>query len=194
MRNTIKWHLAHLTRFAGREARGVFWPYVGMVVLFQIALSWVLMIPVVMVVARNLQDFVQIQEDQMAMGADSGSAAVAAEQMQAHLLPLFGWIMLLSAVMFAVVLVLLSAAVARRLHDSGRAGIWGLLPLPFLVISNGLMMWLFSGGVAPGTGPFMLLFGCNALYLMFLLVLIVFLVMPGTAQDNRYGAMPAARL
>lgn len=194
MRNTIKWHLAHLTRFTGREARGVFWPYVGMVVLFQIALSWVLMIPVVMVVARNLQDFVQIQEDQMAMGADAGSAAVAAEQMQAHLLPLFGWIMLLSAVMFAVVLVLLSAAVARRLHDSGRAGIWGLLPLPFLVISNGLMMWLFSGGVAPGTGPFMLLFGCNALYLMFLLVLIVFLVMPGTAQDNRYGAMPAARL
>ena len=194
MLNNIKWHLASLARFSGREARGVFWPYVAMVVLFQFVLSWVLMIPVMMVMFGNMQEFVQIQEDQIAMGADSGRAAVMAEQMQADVVPLYGWVVMLSLVMLAVILVLLSAAVARRLHDSGRSGIWGLAPLPFLAISNMLMTSFFTvPSVPPTTGMLMTMFGSNALYLILLLLLIVFLAMPGSRQDNRHGSVPPAR-
>ena len=195
MVNTVKWHLANLTRFSGREARGVFWPYAGLVVLFQIVLGWVLMIPVSAVLFSNMQDFIRIQEEQMAMGADSGAAARTAEQVQAHLMPLYGWIMLLSGILLVVVIALLAAAVTRRLHDSGRSGIWGLLPLPFLVISNLLMMRLFSGGMAePDANIAFLMFGLNGLYLILLVLLIVWLATAGTSQDNRYGPVPAAHV
>ena len=193
MLNNIKWHLSNLGRFSGREPRGVFWPYLGMVVLFQMVLGWLLMFPVSTILFGNMQDFIRIQEEQMARGADSGAAARVAEQMQANLMPLYGWVMLLSGVMLLVVLVLLGAAVARRLHDSGRSGIWGLLPLPFLVISNLLMAQLFSGGVGGlEANVFFLIVGINILYLILLLLLIVFLATQGTLQDNRYGPAPAS--
>ena len=80
----------------------------------------------------------------------------------------------------------------RRLHDSGKPGVWALLLLvPILVqILLGLMM--FSVGM---WGFFGVLYGLIQLIslvsLVAIVIIIYFCVQPGDAGSNAYGPPPA---
>jgi uncharacterized membrane protein YhaH (DUF805 family) len=97
------------------------------------------------------------------------------------------------AIVTAFAVLLLAAAVARRLHDRGRSGLVGLLPLPFLGIGFAIMPQLFHVAVArtPDLHAlgrlFPLLFVNNLVYLASLAYLVVQLVSPGTSGPNRFG-------
>lgn len=105
-----------------------------------------------------------------------------------------GWFVGATAITGLLAIVLLAAAVVRRLHDSGRGGWWGALPLPFLVIGLVVMLHVFGTmgriaepGFVPPFLPFVVLFANNMLYLGMLALLIVQLCRPSDPDANRFG-------
>jgi len=90
--------------------------------------------------------------------------------------------------------VLLAAAVTRRLHDTGRAGWWAALPLVLLAAATAtfpsVMEQMMTQAENAPMGLFYLTFGLGMLYNLSLLVLIVFLCLKGTVGPNRYGPQP----
>ena len=107
-----------------------------------------------------------------------------------------------AAISMALHVVPLAAAIVRRLHDTGRTGVWVLMPLPFGLYGLYAMERLFAymprliraEGQDPVIFAFMAEFTwavCAALlWLAALIVLIVFLCGRGQPQDNRYGLPP----
>lgn len=100
------------------------------------------------------------------------------------------------AAMIAIVVLLLAAAVTRRLHDGDRSGAWGLLPLPFLAAIFALTqnrrplpeLWADSPLLVVGA------VACGLAYLATFLLLAVLLGTKGSEGPNRFGAEPAATL
>ena len=93
-------------------------------------------------------------------------------------------------VLFWLATVVPSIAVGvRRLHDTDRSGWWMLLPIvPYLAAG------VLGGAAATGGGGLGAGLGVAAIF-MFIgficaLVVLVFLVMPGTPGDNRFGPSP----
>ncbi|MGH6996997.1 MAG: DUF805 domain-containing protein, partial [Phenylobacterium sp.] len=91
--------------------------------------------------------------------------------------------------MFGLLVALLAAAVARRLHDSGRSAFWGLLPLPFVAYSSAMFFRLFSQFTSGTPDPrlFFSVFASNMLYIVVLVTLIVLLALRSSPGQNRYG-------
>jgi uncharacterized membrane protein YhaH (DUF805 family) len=108
--------------------------------------------------------------------------------------PAFGQVIRGVAIVSAVAVLLLAAAVARRLHDTGRSGAWGLLPLPCLFFGLYKMSQFFAGLARrdPEPGSFTLIFVNNLVYLACLGLLVFLLARPGVPGDNRYGPPPPA--
>jgi uncharacterized membrane protein YhaH (DUF805 family) len=101
----------------------------------------------------------------------------------------------LTALLWLATIVPSIAVGIRRLHDTNRPGWWVLLPIvPYLlafVLGGAAMMGGMASGSAVGmtaglgvAGIFMFIgFICA-------IVLLVFMVLPGTPGDNRYGPNP----
>ncbi|WP_184715856.1 DUF805 domain-containing protein [Caulobacter sp.] len=160
----LRRNLSGLTDFSGRDPRGIFWPYAGVVVV-------VLM---------------------LVMGA--GNMAFIGQAMSAtDGMPNLIGMVLVMAVEIAAAVGLLAAAVTRRLHDTGRAGYWGLAPLLSLTLGLVGFSFLMRGIEKPLPGFelfFFALFFNNLLYLGALVLLIVLLAQPSKADANRYGEPP----
>jgi uncharacterized membrane protein YhaH (DUF805 family) len=85
------------------------------------------------------------------------------------------------------------AAAVRRLHDTNRSGWWVLLPMiPYglaFVLGGAALMGAGGGSVGMMAGA-----GIAGLFLLIgavcAIVLLVFMVLPGTPGDNRYGPSP----
>jgi uncharacterized membrane protein YhaH (DUF805 family) len=79
----------------------------------------------------------------------------------------------------------------RRLHDTNRSGWWLLLPLvpyllAFILGGRALLSGSMTGlGVA---GIFLMIGGIGAI------VVLIFMILPGTSGDNRYGPPPSGDL
>ncbi|MGH1489861.1 MAG: DUF805 domain-containing protein [Acidimicrobiales bacterium] len=90
-----------------------------------------------------------------------------------------------------VVCSLVGAAACRRLHDTGRSGLWALPPFLALVVSFALMILflLKTDPVRPEPSMVLFLVGffSNLVYLGVLGVLVFLLVLPGSDERNRFG-------
>jgi uncharacterized membrane protein YhaH (DUF805 family) len=193
MLTAIKYNLAHLTDFHGRDARSTFWYYVLFIVLVQIALSLLISVPLT--------------------GAMVGDAVVGAQQgvpeaeMQARIMGrMAGMIrasMWLSVALTLLTTLLLVASFTRRLHDSGKpgwiAGLTALLQLAALGLTIASLDDMIAMTAAAQSGDLGALQGMQGkLMLQSLLgwaatiVLIVFGVWPSTPGENRYGAQPVS--
>jgi uncharacterized membrane protein YhaH (DUF805 family) len=93
-----------------------------------------------------------------------------------------------------ITVLLLAAAVVRRLHDSGRSGAWGFLPLLFLVTGFLATPVMFRDSLTAESAfdplPWLLLH--NMLYLASLGILVAMLASRGMPGPNHYGPEPAA--
>jgi len=108
-----------------------------------------------------------------------------------------------------VMLLRLAAAVVRRLHDSGRSGWWAspvfaiqiAIPIMFATIFPAMFETLgkirptmsqaeTSATFDPTMQSFSLLWSIGMLGFLLTIVLIVFLVLPGTVGPNRFGDDP----
>jgi uncharacterized membrane protein YhaH (DUF805 family) len=193
MLTAIKYNLAHLMDFKGRDARSTFWYYVLFLVLVQFALSLLISVPLT--------------------GAMVGDAVGAAQQgvgeaeMQARVMGRLATMMRasmwLSVVLTLATTVLLLASFTRRLHDSGKpgwiAGLTALLQLAALGLTIASLDDMIAMTSAAQTGDFGALQGMQGkLMLQSLLgwaatiVLVVFGVWPSTPGENRYGPKPVS--
>ncbi|EGF90575.1 hypothetical protein ABI_36000 [Asticcacaulis biprosthecium C19] len=93
------------------------------------------------------------------------------------------------AIVFIFAISLLAAAVARRLHDRGKSGAWGLMPLPFITFASVMMPTVFAQTFAD-MGLFFTMFINNVLYIAALVFLVILLAGAGSEGENRFGPDP----
>lgn len=172
MMNPIVRGFKKLADFKGRDRRGQFWPYAGVVCAVWFVLQGV---------AGNLVMFTAMT---------SGDEATLAMTFIAT--------MVVGVVVLAC---LLAAAVSRRLHDRGLSGLWALIPFGLLVTMMagfGLLIgsvWTQGPEDDPAAGMGFM-FGMlgimlgNMLYMASLVTLIVFLCLKGKTGPNRFGPEP----
>lgn len=135
---------------------------------------------------RRIQVFAQSHPDQVTITSNPGRTSIQVHGHHPERMPAFGSILIACAIAAAIVTALLAAAVTRRLHDTGRSGCWGLVPVALLSTGVSGMGWLLGRGDVGGI-PLLLLFLNNMVYLGSVALLVVFLVLPGTSGPNRFG-------
>jgi uncharacterized membrane protein YhaH (DUF805 family) len=169
-------HFKRLADFKGREDRGSFWPYAALVYGIMTAGSFVAMLPL--------------------MNSVTSSASQAASDGNPPAFPDVGSFFIGIAVMTAVGVLLYAAAVARRLHDGGLSGFWGLMPLPFLVFGMVRMRSVF-GSIGSGSEPdmagFQTIFINNFIYILTVIALIILLARRSDPASNRFDENPSPR-
>jgi len=175
MANPIIRGFRSLTVFSGRDRRGQFWPYAGVVVVLTYLLAGVGGALIMNSIMAELP---------LAM-ADGGTGQT--------FMPDFTAFFLVMAATFALAIILLAAAVSRRLHDTGKSALFGLMPIPFIVISCTffpIMMRTVTEAAEPNLALFFLTFISNILYMVALITLIVLLCFKGANGPNRFGNEP----
>ncbi len=188
----LRRQLTSLHRFAGRDGADQFWTW-AITVLGLLFLAFGLAVQSIMATwFERIERFAREHPDLATRSVGPGSYSVRIEGNHPDLMPDLGPFISLTAGFMLVTVLLLAAPLTRRLHDTGRRGFWGLVPLPFLI--GGL--WYFGtlfrdSGTEPGMRIFAMLFANNAIYLATVAMLIVFTVQRGTPGPNRYGPPPA---
>lgn len=188
--NSVVHGLKGLIRFKGRDPRGLFWPYAAVVVVVAMIAMGAIMIPEINASFDRMARYVAENPGSGSVTYSTSGAEVAVEGYHPELMPDFGKLFGGMRIVIAGLFVLLAAAVTRRLHDTGRSGLWGLPPIILLASATVLFPFAMDAmmvGEHPDLRPFFLAFANNVLYLAALGLLIVFLILPGKKDANRYG-------
>ena len=174
---TLGEHFKRLLDFNGREDRGSFWPYAALAFVIIMIAGMVISVPMTITAMQEVQQFAAQHPDQVTVTNEPGQYSIAGQGSRPELMPKQS-IMFYFAVTFGLAIVLYAAAVVRRLRDRGKSGLWGLMPLPFILYSSIQMPKMFLA-VEPTAQPDMALllsiFVSNLLYIISLIWLIVLL-------------------
>ncbi|MDQ2878212.1 MAG: DUF805 domain-containing protein [Pseudomonadota bacterium] len=188
--NLLTRHFRQLLTFDGRENREPFWLWVLALYIAQTVISFVAMIPIMVRMFQNITYMAETQHP----GQQPDSNA-----MFGMIQPMMTTMGALGAVLGLMLILLASAAVVRRLHDSDRRGWWALPTLILHVAGQAAGLALLARGrlvidphhpyanFGAGIGSIQIL---GFLALIFLAVL---LALPGTDGVNRFGEDPLPR-
>lgn len=198
--NLLSRHLTGLFDFKGRENRQSFWLWVLITYAAQYVVGALISIPLMMTSFQNMQPI---------FGGDPKYFNQHPEMMMQAMEPMFRWGMMVNAVLMLAMVVLLAAAVVRRLHDSDRSGWWASPVFAIQIATPILFATIFpamfetfakvrpnmsqaetNATFAPTMQSFTLLWSVGMLGFLLTIVLIVFLVLPGTVGPNRFGDDP----
>ena len=187
-------NLRGLLRFSGRDRRELFWPWVATLIVAFMAMTAAVMVPMMFNMMDRMQAFAVAHPDRATVTSGPGGTSINIQGPVPGLMPDMLPVFHSGAVSAAAMVLLLAAAVARRLHDTGRRGWWGLMPLPFL--ATGLVvfprLWAaMQGSATPDGGLIGLLFVNNFAYLGCLAWLAVMCAGAGQPHTNRFGPPPA---
>ncbi|MEJ0067374.1 MAG: DUF805 domain-containing protein [Caulobacteraceae bacterium] len=192
---SIRHNLVRLIDFSGREDRALFWPYAGAVFAAVNVIGVAAISSIIVASMTRIQRFVVAHPDQASVAVGPESYAITIHGAHPELIPDFTSVFLTSESIAVATIALLAAAVSRRLHDRGKTGVWGAMPLPFLAIGMIAMPRFFAAtasGRGPDLGAFFLLFFNNMIYIAALLVLTGLLALKGQPNINRFGAPSTA--
>lgn len=187
--NSIRWHLTNLHKLGGREDRTQFWPYIAFVMGLMMTGTAAVMLPLIATTFTRMQQFAREHPDQATVQSGPGNYSITIEGNHPELLPDMTGFMGAFGVVIIIVVCLLAAAVARRLHDRNMSGAWGLIPLPFLGTGLAIMPKIFAMP-EPDMGLFFGLFINNLIYLLCLVGLVILLAGASTPSENKYGPPP----
>jgi uncharacterized membrane protein YhaH (DUF805 family) len=182
-------HFKKLADFKGREDRASFWPYAALVLGICVVGMFAVMIPAMAMSMRKMQQFAADHPDQVNVVSVPGQYSMTIQGNHPELGPDFSLMFAIVGIVILVTVLLYAAAVVRRLHDRGMSGLWGLMPVPFLVYSC-IQMPRFSSSVGVGSQPdltiFFSIFVSNMFYLAALVTLIVLLAGASNPDRNRF--------
>ncbi|PLR28240.1 hypothetical protein SGCZBJ_04350 [Caulobacter zeae] len=188
---SIRHGFANLARFSGRDPRERFWPYA----LVLVGAAFVAMFLSFGVgFAGSFQKTIAYAEahpDKATVTRSGGSVSVTIHEPTPELMPDMAPMFLGLRVIVPIIVLLLAAAVTRRLHDTGRSGLWGLPPVVFLGIALTLFPSMFQrlmAGDEGAIGLFLPLFANNMAYLASLGLLVFLLCREGKPDANRYDS------
>lgn len=189
--NAILDGFRRLADFKGRDRRSRFWPYALTVVGLSFVGLWLGMIPAMTAIFEQASAVAATHPE--AATVISGPGHYSVEIHDEAFMPDMGPFFLVLRIGVAAIVILLAAAVTRRLHDTGRAGYWGLPPVIFLTLcltAFPTVMARLMAEEGPDISLFMLLFLNNFLYIASLIGLIILLSLDSKTTANRYG-LPA---
>lgn len=198
--NLVRQHVNGLFDFEGRENRQPFWLWVLVTYAAQYIVGTLISIPLMMAGFQNMQPI---------FGRDPKQFDRHPEMMMQAMEPVFRWGMIVNAILMLAMVALLAAAVVRRLHDSNRSGWWASPVFAVQVATPILFATVFPtmfGTFAkvrsnlppaesqpswdPAMRSFTLLWSVGMLGFLLTIVLVIFLVLPGTVGPNRFGDDP----
>jgi uncharacterized membrane protein YhaH (DUF805 family) len=186
---TIWDHFKRLFDFSGREDRASFWPYAAVAFIIIMIVGMTVFVPMTGRSMYAMQQFAAQHPDQATVTSGPGHYSISVQGNHPEFMPT-GSVALYLAVTFGLSILLYAAAVVRRLHDRGKSGFWGLMPLPFIIYSSVQMPRMFATvGAAnqPDMTLFFSIFFSNLLYIVTLIWLIVLLASPSDPAPNRYS-------
>jgi uncharacterized membrane protein YhaH (DUF805 family) len=184
-------HFRRLASFEGREDRASFWPYAGLVFAILTVVGAAMFVPMMADSMQAMQAFAAQHPEQVTVVSSPGAYSMSARGAVPGLMPSTASLALYLGVSFGLAVVLYAAAVVRRLHDRGKTGAWGLLPLPFILYSSIQMPRLFGSlgrSSSSDMGLFFSVFCSNFLYMATVVTLIVLLAGASDTRPNRYDA------
>lgn len=189
----IKNGFGSLLRFSGRDRPGLFWPYAAVVFVVMMVVAMATMVPIVSSSFSRMERFAAEHPELATVEQSAGGTSITIQGDHPELIPDFGAFFLVLDGLAIGMVALLAAAVARRLHDTGRSALWGLMPVPFLAIGLIGFPQVMEGlmGPDPNMGLFLGLFLNNLLYMAAFITLVILLILPGKAGANRFGEPPA---
>ena len=179
-------HFKRLFDFDGREDRASFWPYAALAFGLVMVLGMIVFIPIMFSSIGAMQEFAAQHPEQMTVTNGPGSYSISANGNHPAFMPAAPMAVFL-ATNFGMMILLYAAAMVRRLHDGGKSGFWGLIPLPFTVYSSVMMLQMFASfgsDTEPNMTLFFSIFFSNMLYLVALIWLIVLLASPSKPASN----------
>ena len=184
---SIRHNLTRLVDFSGRETREEFWPYAIGLFLLSMAAGILLFIPVMLDMFDRMGRYFAKHPE--GLPRDPGPYP-GAQALPPELMPDMSVIILPSAIVNLLFVLLLAAAVVRRLHDRDMSGWWAMLPIPFLIF--GQFQGQQAANMMIGRGqpdPAVMLPAAlsSLLYWVAFIFLVVMLAQDGSAGTNRYG-------
>ena len=184
---TLGDHFRRLFDFAGREDRASFWPYAAVAFIITMVVGMAIFVPMMSRTLHAMQQFAVQHPDQATVTSGPGQYSISVRGNHPEFMPA-GSMALFLVVTFGLAILLYAAAVIRRLHDRGKSGSWGLMPLPFISYSSVQMPRMFAS-VGAGSQPNIALFFSialsNLLYMITLISLVVLLAGPSEPVPNR---------
>jgi uncharacterized membrane protein YhaH (DUF805 family) len=149
-----------------------------------------LMIPVMYNMITKIFDFFQRHTGKNGPLQSVADQKELTQMTQGIFLDMQSMLILSIPILTVIFVILIAAAVARRLHDRDKSGFWGLMPLPFSGFGIATMPIVFSGiwhhSLSVAWWAAVLL--NNLLYWGAVILLIVLLAQRGAVGPNRYGA------
>jgi uncharacterized membrane protein YhaH (DUF805 family) len=190
--DTLRHGFSSLPRFSGRDPARRFWPYAGVVIALFFVATAATMIPIMSGTLARMRTFAAEHPDQATVTQGPGSYSIQIQGNHPELMPDMTPFFTVMQVGCALAVLLLAAAVTRRLHDRGRRGWWGLPPVIFLALGLTLFPRLFNSALSDQLTPdtmamFGLMMANNLLYLASLVLLVVLLAGAGQPGENRFG-------
>ncbi|WP_277787617.1 DUF805 domain-containing protein [Caulobacter segnis] len=184
-------NLRRLTQFKGRESRGSFWPYAALVILPSMIVVVSFTVPAMAKFWAEVDAYAVEHPEDVTVRSGPGYYEMSVDG-PTGVVPDVGLLFTGVGAGFLTGIVLLGAAVSRRLHDSGLSGFVGLLPTPFMLfgVIVGSRLFASFGAEEVDLSLFMLMFTNNVFYIVCLFLLAALLVRPSTAGPNRYGEAP----
>lgn len=198
---------SNLVTFRGRDTRRQFWcfalPVIGVGIFLFVMIAIPTMFGEILSSVSQAQEMARAHPQDWVVTRSPGSVHYNYvgddPAVMASMMPDFQPLLTATMLIGFVVVVLLAAAVTRRLHDRGHSGAWALVPAILLMLSAMLMMRLIGtfsstagSDAADAISGFFAVFATNILYLASLITLVIQCVMPGDAGPNRFGEPPAA--
>lgn len=191
MANPVIRGFRSLARFSGRDTRGQFWPYAGVVFALFMVASMASMGWMMSDIFADMQAFASEHPEAATVTAGPGSYSISIDPGHPEApIPDFGRIFTGMQIGIVAAVTLFAAAVSRRLHDRNQSALWGLMPLPFLLFASVAFPTVMADLMEsenPDLSLFFAIFANNLLYLVALGSLIIMLALPGTQGPNRFG-------
>lgn len=181
-------HFKRLFDFGGREDRASFWPYAALAFGITMVVGMIIFVPMMSRSIQAMQQFAAEHPDQVTVASGAGQYSISVQGKHPEFMPARSMALYL-AVSFGLAILLYAAAVVRRLHDRGKSGLWGLMPLPFILYSAVQMPRMFGSigtGAEPDMAVFLSIFASNLLYMITLIWLVVLLAGRSDPAPNRY--------
>jgi uncharacterized membrane protein YhaH (DUF805 family) len=185
----ILYNFRHIARFSGRDSRAWFWPYAIFLFIVQCIASMLIVIPAMITMMTRMLALIHQQAVRSGSPLSASDPKAITQMIQAETATLQSKLIAMGSLMTIVFVVLLAAAVTRRLHDRDKSGFWGLMPLPFIGISRIAMPQPFPPDwfqTMSGAWRVVLIVS-DVLYLAAVILLIVLLAGRSSAQSNRFG-------
>jgi len=177
-------HFTRLLDFRGREDRASFWPYAAVAFIIVMAVGMVIFVPMMAHSMEAMQQYAAQHPDKATIMSGPGQYSISVQGNHPEFFDEQSMVSYL-VVSFGLSIVLYAGAVTRRLHDRGRRGWWGLMPVPFIIYST-IMMPRVLASPNENIPLFFSIFFSNMLYIVALIALIVWLAGPSDPAPNRY--------